>query len=115
MLDRFAEWMGEEGLVVLAVPNLRSVRGLLARLRGRPGCASRSRRGRCGAGFAEHGFMPVFQCFYEDANQAAWRRRLRITQGRWTLVAGSRTDPHPRPPRRRPHDYIVVFRAGIAA
>ena len=110
VLDRFAEWAGEEGLIVLAVPNLRSVRGLLARLRGqawlRQPLTPRAMRRR----YAEHGFTPVFQCFYEDANQAAWRRRLRITQGRWTLVQAAvriltlglldaaRTD------------YIVVFR-----
>ena len=110
VLDRFAEWVGEEGLVVLAVPNLRSVRGLLARLRGRTRLRQQVTPRAMRRRFAEHGFVPVFQCYYEDSDQVAWRRRLRITQGRWTLAQAAVRVLSLGLLDAARTDYIVVFR-----
>jgi 2-polyprenyl-3-methyl-5-hydroxy-6-metoxy-1,4-benzoquinol methylase len=118
LLDRFAGWAAPDGLVVLAVPNVRSPRGLAAWLRGR----TRLRRPAAPltpAGlrrrFARHGFAPVFQAYYEDAGQASRRRDARMTDGRWGatqdvvrilslgLLDVARTD------------YVVVFRRDRAA
>lgn len=110
VLDRFAEWTGEDGLIVLAVPNLRSPRGIVARMTGRAklrrSLTPRALRRR----FADRGFVPVFQVYFEDGDQAALRRRFRVTHGWWKagqalvrmvtlgLLDAARTD------------YIVVFR-----
>ncbi len=110
ILDRFAEWAGADGLVVLAVPNLRSPRGLWVRLTGkvrlRRALTPRALRRR----FGDKGFTPVFQVYFEDGDQAALRRRLRLTHGWWKaaqamlrvislgMLDAARTD------------YVVVFR-----
>ena len=110
VLDRFADWTAPGGLVVLGVPNLRSVRGLWARLRGRAKLRRPLTPTALRQRFDEHGFTPVFQVFYEDSDQISVRRRLRITHGRWNalqavvrvlslgFVDAARTD------------YLVVFR-----
>jgi hypothetical protein len=86
VLDRFAAWTAPGGLVVLAVPNLRSVRGLVSRLlrrsRLRRSLTPKALRRR----FASHGFAPVCQVFYEDTDQVAWRRRVRLVRKRWTFA-----------------------------
>jgi len=110
VLDRFAGWAAQGGLVVVGVPNLRSPRGLWWRLRGR----CRLRRALTPEAvrrrFADNRFVPVLQVYFEDADQAAARRRMRITRGRWKalqlavrvfslgLLDAARTD------------YIAVFR-----
>jgi hypothetical protein len=60
--------------------------------------------------FAERGFTPAFHVFFEDGDQAALRRRFKLTHGWWKatqalvrvvtfgLLDAARTD------------YIVVFR-----
>jgi hypothetical protein len=84
VLERIASWAGPDGVVVLAVPHLRSPRALLARFTG-PG--SRIRRAITPAAlrrrFARHGFQPAFEVFFEDPRQAATRRRLGLVRGRW--------------------------------
>jgi SAM-dependent methyltransferase len=86
VLDRFAHWTAPGGLVVLSVPNLRSPRGLSARLlrrtRLRRALTPQALRRR----FAAHGFTPICQVFYEDTEQAAWRRRVGLTRKRWTFA-----------------------------
>jgi hypothetical protein len=110
VLDRFADWTAQDGLVVLAVPNLRSPRGIAARLAGRSrlrrDVTPRALRRR----FQQRGFTPVFQVFFEDADQTARRKRFRVTHGWWKVLQAmvrvatlgfldaARTD------------YIVVFR-----
>ena len=110
VLDRFAQWAGQDGLIVLAVPNLRSPRGVLARLTGkarlRRSLTPRAMRRR----FADRGFTPVFQVYFEDADQATFRRRFKITHGWWKaaqalvrvcslgILDAARTD------------YVVVYR-----
>jgi hypothetical protein len=110
VLDRFADWTAQDGLVVLAVPNLRSPRGIAARLAGRSRLrrvvTPRALRRR----FQQRGFTPVFQVFFEDAEQTARRKRFRVTHGWWKALQAivrvatlgfldaARTD------------YIVVFR-----
>ena len=110
VLDRLAEWTGEDGLVVLAVPNLRSPRGIVARMTGKAKLRRALTPGALCRRFAEHGFAPVFQVYFEDADQTALRRRFRLTHGWWKaaqalvrmvtfgLLDAARTD------------YIVVFR-----
>lgn len=110
VLDRFAEWTGENGLVVLAVPNLRSPRGIVARLTGKAKLRRSLTPGALRRRFADRGFNPAFQVFFEDADQVALRRRFKLTHGWWKaaqalirmttfgLLDAARTD------------YIVVFR-----
>ncbi len=83
VLDRFARWTGPGGLIVLGVPNLRSPRGLLARASGRLALRRALTPNALRRRFAAAGFTPVFQAFFEDADQAAVRRRWRVTNGRW--------------------------------
>jgi SAM-dependent methyltransferase len=110
VLDRFADWTAPDGVLVLAVPNLRSPRGIAARLTGK----ARLRRAVTPAAlrrrFGQRGFTPVFQLFFEDSDQAGLRRRCHITHGWWKatqalvrvgtlgFLDAARTD------------YIVVFR-----
>jgi Methyltransferase domain len=86
VLERFAQWTGEQGLIVIAVPNLRSPRGLGSRLFGK----AKLRRSVTMAGlrrhFTRHGFTPLLQVSFEDATQIEQRRRLRIVRGRWTAL-----------------------------
>jgi hypothetical protein len=86
VLDRFAGWTAQGGLIVLGVPNLRSPLGLWSRLRGRSRLRGALTPAALRRRFAEHGFVPVLQVFFEDAAQASRRRRLRITRGRWKLA-----------------------------
>jgi hypothetical protein len=86
VLDRFAGWTAPGGLVVIGVPNLRSPRGLWARLRG----GHRLRRALIPQAlcrrFVDNGFTPVLQVYFEDAGQAARRRRMMVTRKRWKAV-----------------------------
>jgi hypothetical protein len=86
VLDRFAEWTADGGIIVLALPNLRSPRGLLLRLgrrvRLRRALTPRALRRR----FAEQGFTPVLQVYFEDAEQAELRRRLHLVGGWWSAL-----------------------------
>jgi hypothetical protein len=86
VLDRFAGWTAQGGLVVVGVPNLRSPRGLWSRLRGRIRLRHPlTPRALCRR-FVENGFTPALQVYFEDAGQASARRRLRLTRGRWKAV-----------------------------
>ena len=83
VLDRFARWTAPGGLIVLGVPNLRSPRGVLARLLRR----TRLRRELTPAAlrrrFGRHGFTTAFHAYYEDSDQIEGRQRLRLTDGWW--------------------------------
>jgi hypothetical protein len=83
VLDRFAGWTGTDGLVVLAVPNLRSPLGLASRLTGRVRLRRALTPGALCRRFGERGFVPVLQVFFEDGRQAARRRQLKLTRRRW--------------------------------
>jgi len=110
VVDRFAGWTAQGGLVVIGVPNLRSPRGLWSRLRGRCRLRRALTPHALRRRFADNGFTPALQVYFEDAGQASRRRRLRITRGRWKagqllvrvlslgLLDAARTD------------YIAVFR-----
>ena len=110
LLDRFAAWTALGGLVVLALPNLRSPLGLGRYLRG----AARLRRGVTPAAvrrrFAARGFAPVFQAYFEDPLQAEGRHRRGISHGRWraTQIAVRVLSLGQLDAART--DYIVVFR-----
>ncbi len=86
VLDRFTAWTAHSGLVVLAVPNPRSLRGLWLRMARRAplrkaltGSALRRR-------FTRAGFTPLLQLYFEDGQHAQRRRQLRLTGGRWRTV-----------------------------
>lgn len=108
LLNRFAEWTAPDGLVVLAVPNLRSPKSLITKLSphrfhvwfrrrvlgvahaGTPGHGpypTTLRRAITPAlmirRFAARGFAPVFHVYFEDAKQAAFRRRIGLIGWRW--------------------------------
>ena len=87
VLERMAAWAATDGVVVIAVPNVRSPRALLAKLtpprtamRWAISPAALRRR------FAAHGFRPTFEVFFEDPRQAATRRRLGLVRNRWQLA-----------------------------
>jgi SAM-dependent methyltransferase len=111
LLDRLARWTAPGGLLVLAVPHLRSPKALVTKLTphrfhvwfrrqvlgfpnaGRPGfgpypttlrpaTAPRRMTGR----LAAHGLVPVFERYFEDTKQATLRRRVRLTGWRWRLA-----------------------------
>ena len=111
LLDRLAGWTAPGGLVVLAVPNLRSPKALATKLTphrlhvwfrrrvfgfphaGTPGFGPypTTLRGAIAPHalvrrFTGYGFRPAFQLYFEDAKQASLRRRVRLTGGRWRLV-----------------------------
>jgi hypothetical protein len=86
VLERFAQWTGEHGLVVIAVQNLRSPRGLAGRLFGRVKLRRAVTQSALRRHFNRHGFSSVLQVSFEDAAQIEQRRRLRITRGRWTAL-----------------------------
>ena len=86
VVDRFAGWTAQGGLVVVGVPNLRSPRGLWSRLRGRYRLRRALTPHALRRRFAENGFVPVLQVHFEDAGQASWRRRMRVTRRRWKAV-----------------------------
>jgi hypothetical protein len=86
VVDRFAGWTAQGGLVVIGVPNLRSPRGLWLRLRGRHRLRRALTPHALCRRFAENGFAPVLQVHFEDAGQASQRRRLRVTRRRWKAV-----------------------------
>jgi SAM-dependent methyltransferase len=111
LLDRFAEWTARGGLVVVAVPHLRSLKSLVTKLTphrfhvwvrrrvlgypnaGKPGFGpypTTLRRPIAPAAmvrrFAEHGYTPVFQIYFEDAKQARFRRQIRLTGRLWQLT-----------------------------
>jgi SAM-dependent methyltransferase len=111
LLDRFATWAAPGGLVVLAVPDLRSPKALLTKLTphrfhvwfrrrvlgfpnaGTPGygpypttlrsaIAPRAIAERC----AVHGLSAVFEASFEDGKQVSVRAKLRLTGWRWRAV-----------------------------
>jgi hypothetical protein len=86
VVDRFAGWTAQGGLVVVGVPNLRSPRGIWSRLRGRYRLRRALTPHALRRRFAENGFAPVLQVHFEDAGQASWRRRMRVTRRRWKAV-----------------------------
>jgi hypothetical protein len=86
VVDRFAGWTAQGGIVVVGVPNLRSPRGLWSRLRGRYRLRRALTPHALCRRFAENGFTPVLQVYFEDAGQASRRRRMRITRRRWKAV-----------------------------
>ncbi|GAA1751865.1 class I SAM-dependent methyltransferase [Luedemannella helvata] len=108
LVDRFATWIAPGGLVVIAVPNLHSLKALVTKATphafhvwfrrhvlghpqaGRPGhgpypttlrraIAPAALVGRSGA----RGLVPVFEGYFEDAKQVAFRERIRLTGNRW--------------------------------
>jgi hypothetical protein len=92
------------------VPNLRSPRGLSARLLGRTRLRRALTPHALRRRFASHGFTPICQVFYEDTEQAAWRRRVGLTRTRWTfaqaavrLLSGGLLDA-------ARTEYIAIFR-----
>jgi hypothetical protein len=86
ILDRFAQWTGEGGLVVVAVTNVRSPRGLAARLLGRSKLRRHVTPTALRRHFAGRGFTALLQVYFEDASQAEGRRRLRLTRRRWAVL-----------------------------
>lgn len=86
VLERFAQWTGEHGLVVIAVPNPRSPRGLVSRLFGKTKLRRSITLGGLRRHFTRHGFTPLLQVSFEDTAQIEQRRRLRIVRGRWTAL-----------------------------
>lgn len=111
LLERLAGWTAPGGLLVLAVPNLRSPKALATKLTphrfhvwfrrrvlgypnaGRPGFGpypTTLRRAIAPARLCRRlagcGLVPVFQVYFEDGKQAAVRRRLRLTGWRWRAV-----------------------------
>jgi hypothetical protein len=108
VLDRLADWTCAGGLVVLAVPNLRSPKSLITKLTphrfhvwfrrrvlgypnaGKPGYGpypTTLRRPiaprRLLRRFARHGYTPAFQVYFEDAKQLRLRQRIGLTGDRW--------------------------------
>jgi SAM-dependent methyltransferase len=111
LLDRLASWTAPGGLLVLAVPHLRSPKALVTKLTphwfhvwfrrrvlgfpnaGRPGFGPYPTTLRPAIApdplayrLAAHGLAPVFQGYFEDAKQASLRRRVRLTGWRWRLA-----------------------------
>jgi SAM-dependent methyltransferase len=111
LVDRLAGWTAPGGLVVLAVPHLRSPKALFTKLTphrfhiwfrrrvlgypnaGRPGYGpypTTLRRAITPAALcrrlAAHGLRPVRQVYFEDAKQARLRHRLGLTGRRWRLA-----------------------------
>lgn len=111
VMDRFAEWTAPGGLVVLAVPNLRSPKSVLTKLTphrfhvwfrrrvlgfenaGRPGYGPYPTTLRAAISpkalrrrFTEHGLYPVFQVYFEDPKQVAVRHRLHLTGWAWRVA-----------------------------
>jgi len=110
VLDRFAQWAGPQGLIVLGVPNLLSPRGVAARLRGRSGLRRCLTPAALRRRFDDHGFTPVFQVYFEDTDQAALRRRFKLTHGWWKAAqAGVRVLSLGFLDAART-DYLVIFR-----
>ncbi len=108
LVDRFATWIAPGGLVVIAVPHLHSPKALITKATphpfhvwfrrhvlgypqaGRPGhgpypttlrraIAPAALVGRFGA----RGLVPVFEGYFEDGKQVAFRERVRLTGERW--------------------------------
>jgi SAM-dependent methyltransferase len=111
LLDRLGSWTAPGGLLVLAVPHLRTPKALATKLTphrfhvwfrrrvlgypnaGRPGFGPypTTLRGaiaprRLTRRLAGHGLSPVCQLYFEDAKQAALRHRVRLTGWRWRLA-----------------------------
>lgn len=107
LLERLADWTCSGGLVVLAVPNLRSPKALITKLtphrfhvwfRRRLGYPN---AGKPGFGpypttlrrpisprqllrrFARHGYTPAFQVYFEDAKQQKFRQQIGLIGNRW--------------------------------
>ncbi len=110
VLDRFAAWTAENGLVVLATPNPRSLHGFWLRFTGRAplrgALSGRSLRRR----FGRAGFTPLLHVYFESVEHAQSRRRMRVT-GRWwqTIQALTRIFSLGLLDAART-DHIVVFR-----
>lgn len=113
LLDRFARMVAPGGLVVLAVPHLRSPKSVITKLTphafhvwfrrrvlgfpnaGKPGYGpypTTLRRAIAPAAItglvSRHGLTPVFEGYFEDDKQTRFRRRLGVTGWRWSLVRG---------------------------
>jgi SAM-dependent methyltransferase len=111
LVDRFATWAAPGGLVVIAVPHLYSPKSLVTKATphafhvwfrrhvlghpqaGRPGHGpypTTLRRAIAPAAlvdrFAGRGLLPVFEGYFEDAKQVAFRQRLHLTGGAWHTV-----------------------------
>jgi SAM-dependent methyltransferase len=111
LLDRLAAWTAPGGLLVLAVPQLRSPKALVTKLTphrfhvwfrrrvlgyphaGQPGHGpypTTLRRAITPAALtrrlAGHGLHPVWQTYFEDGKQAGLRHRLGLTGRRWTVA-----------------------------
>ena len=87
VVERFAAWAAIDGVVVIAVPHLRSPRALVAKLTPprtamRRAISPAALRRR----LAAHGFRPTFEVFFEDPRQTATRRRLGLIRNRWQLA-----------------------------
>jgi SAM-dependent methyltransferase len=135
LLDRFANWAAPGGLVVIAVPYLASVKAMITKLTphafhiwfrrrvlggrnaGRPGHGpyrTTLRRDIAPAAMirrlGERGLVPVFEGFFEDGKQVAFRRKLRLTGWLWRGVCGLvRAITLGRMDAAR-SEYLVVFR-----
>jgi hypothetical protein len=111
LMDRFAEWTAPGGVVVLAVPNLRSPKAVVTKLTphrfhvwfrrrvlgfpnaGKPGHGpypTTLRRvispARLRRRFAESGLYPVFEVYFEDPKQVSTRHRIGLTGWPWRVV-----------------------------
>jgi hypothetical protein len=86
MLECLASWAGQDGVIALAATNLRSPRGLVARLSGRLKLRRALTPPAIRRRLSQHGFAPVFGAYFEHPAQGAARRRLRLTHRRWKVA-----------------------------
>jgi SAM-dependent methyltransferase len=113
LLDRFATWAAPGGLVVIAVPHLASLKAMVTKLTPhrfhvwfKRHLLGARNAGKAGYGpypttlrgdiaphamahqLAQWGFAPIFEGFFEDAKQVAFRHRIRLTGSAWRGVCG---------------------------
>jgi hypothetical protein len=86
VLDRFTTWTAEEGLVVLAVTNPRSLWGVWLRLTRRAPLRAKLAGPVLRRRFLRAGFTPVLHLYFEAGDHVHARRRWRITGRVWRIA-----------------------------
>jgi hypothetical protein len=86
VLDRFIAWTATGGLIVLGLPNPRSLRGWWSRITRRSPMRRSLTPEALRRRFTTAGFTPVVQAFFEDAKHANTRRSFGLTGRRWKFV-----------------------------